>query len=92
MLTWHYATRCPISRSPPDLVAGRLQHLGSLIQPIGRDEDEVAVVARNHPGRHATGRFQLRKVALGTLDFSSWISALPSLDQAAAPLVPGAGL
>ena len=41
MLTWQYATRCPTSRSPPDLVAGRLQHLGSLIQPIGRDEDEV---------------------------------------------------
>jgi len=56
MLTWQYATRCPTSRSPPDLVAGRLQHLGSLIQPIGRDEDEVAVVARNHPDRHATGR------------------------------------
>jgi NarL family two-component system response regulator LiaR len=56
MLTWQYATRCPASRSPPDLVAGRLQHLGSLIQPIGRDKDEVAVVARNHPDRKSAGR------------------------------------
>jgi hypothetical protein len=40
MLTWQYANRCPTSRSPPDLVAGRLQHLGSLLQPIGRDDGD----------------------------------------------------
>jgi hypothetical protein len=43
-------------RLPPDLVAGRLQHPGRLIQPIGRDEDEVAVETRSHPHRHASGR------------------------------------
>jgi len=48
MLTWPYATLWPTSRSPPDLVADRPQHRGNLIQPIGWDEDEVAVVARNH--------------------------------------------
>jgi len=42
-------------RLPPDLVAGRLQYPGSLIQPIGRDEDKVAVETRNHPHRHASG-------------------------------------
>ena len=57
-------SRCSTGSTPPttgipvtaDWVPGRLQHLASLIQPIGRDEDEVAVVARNHPDRQATGR------------------------------------
>ena len=40
-------------------MAGRLQYLTSLIQPIGRDEDEVAVVARNHPIRRAQAQIQL---------------------------------
>ena len=55
MLNWQYAAhyRHPGHRG---LGGGRLQHLASLIQPIGRDEDEVAVVARNHPDRQATGR------------------------------------
>jgi len=42
-LTLRYAAQCSPPRLPPQLVACRLQHLGSLIQPIGRDEDEVAV-------------------------------------------------
>jgi hypothetical protein len=93
--SWQYATRCPTSRSPPDLVADRLQHLGSLIQPIGRDEDEVAVVARNHPDRHATGR-QGATIALSIPVACTSCASSPfhSADYASSPvpsrpLVPG---
>src|SRR6185437_1377183 len=43
------------ARLSPDVVACGPQHLGSFVQPIGRDEDEVAVEARSHPHGHACG-------------------------------------
>ena len=46
----------PAGELPPDVVTGRPQQPGSLIQPVGRDQDDVAVVARNRPDRQAAGR------------------------------------
>ena len=46
----------PAGELSPDVVTGRPQQPGSLIQPVSRDQDDVAVVARNRPDRQAAGR------------------------------------
>ena len=72
------------------------QHLGSFVQPIGRDEDEVAVETGSHPHGHACGPQRRDDTgedawsALWNGDEAHDVQATGMLSAIVAPLAAGA--